>query len=253
MDTPEVTRPRPTAAQLRVLKDPTRFQCVVASRRFGKSYLASMKALEVCVNQPGANVLIATETLGQTKRVYWKVLEKMIPEEWLKPNAPNKSEMTFEFINGSTIYLSSAEQGERIRGMSLTYIVADEFAKWLYQEDILIRALMPSLSDQRGRMLVIGTPRGRGDLFHQMFEQGQSESDKDAHWTSWAFDWKHSYNLDEEEISIMRSSMDPIGFAQEYLASFEGSDNRVFYQYDPQKHNLKQPIWASLEMTRRSW
>jgi hypothetical protein len=85
-----------------------------------------------------------------------------------------------------------------------------------------------------GRGLIIGTPKGY-NYFHKLCMNHESDGD----WSYFNFDYTHSPYLDPVEIDKIKTSMDPITFASEYLALFKESGNSVFYCFDRNIHVRK--------------
>ena len=63
--------------------------------------------------------------------------------------------------------------------------------------------------------------------------------ESDGDWSYFNFDYTHSPYLDPVEIDKIKTSMDPITFASEYLALFKESGNSVFYCFDRNIHVRK--------------
>jgi hypothetical protein len=90
------------------------------------------------------------------------------------------------------------------------------------------------LGSNAGRALIISTPRGY-DYFYEMYNR----QDSDDSWKSYTYTYEDSPFLDEEEISRVKLTLDPLKFAREYTASFEDSGNNVFYTFDRKEHISK--------------
>jgi len=126
-------------------------------------------------------------------------------------------------INGCTISLKGAARPETMRGVSLKFLVMDEYADM--KPSVSEQILRPALADQKGDAMFIGTPMGRNH-FYELYtyaEMGDDESYKSWHFTSY-----DNPLLDPEEINTAKKSMSSYAFRQEFLASFEAMGSEIF-------------------------
>jgi hypothetical protein len=63
--------------------------------------------------------------------------------------------------------------------------------------------------------------------------------EKDDRWKSYHYDYTTSPYLDPTEIERIKHNIDPRQWASEYMATFEGSGNNVFYCFDRKTHVRK--------------
>jgi hypothetical protein len=158
-------------------------------------------------------------TQGQARVIIWQVLMEL-GRDVIASSHVNNSEITL--VNGAVIYVRGADRPDTLRGVSLTYVVLDEYAdmKPLVWEQV-IRA---SLSDRRGRAMFIGTPRGRNHFYdiHQLGEAGEGD------YKSWTFTTADNELIDPEEIENAKKTLSTFAFKQEYLASFTNAGSDLF-------------------------
>jgi hypothetical protein len=219
--------------QTEIFTDTTRFKCVVAGRRFGKSYISVAELLNAAIGtdkktgkvNTGKTVVYVAPTFAMAKQIAWKTLKEFAPKSYIKRT--NESELLMEFINGSEIYLKSAENYDSLRGLSLSYVVIDEVAD--INVDAWKLVLRPALSDQRGDALFIGTPKGSSNWFYDLYIQGLGSRPT---WKSFHYTTLEGGNVDPEEVEEARGDMTEKDFLQEYEASFESSSSRVVYNFD---------------------
>ena len=207
--------------QQSVIADKTRFKVVVAGRRCGKSRLAAVTLLIEGLQCPqGSAVMYVAPTQGQARVIIWNVLME-IGREVIASSHVNNMEITL--INGAVIYIRGADRPDTLRGVSLTYVVLDEYAdmKPIAWEQV-IRA---SLSDRRGRAMFIGTPKGRNH-FYDIYQLGEDETDPE--WKSWSFTTADNELIVPEEILAAKKTLSSFAFKQEYLASFDNSGTDTF-------------------------
>ena len=208
--------------QTEVFNDPTRFKVVAAGRRTGKSRLAIWTLLINALQATKGHVFYVAPTQGQARDILWNDLLELGQDVITSSHINN---LQVKLINGATISLKGADRPETMRGVSLKYLVMDEYADM--KPEVFEQILRPALTDQKGGALFIGTPMGRNH-FYEMFINGQSEEDKS--FQSWHFTSYDNPLLDPEEIDIAKTNMSSYSFRQEYMASFEAGGSEMFQE-----------------------
>jgi len=186
-------------------------------------------------NVKNKNVIIIGPTFEQVIDIFYPLLLSMGIENYCISSS--RATGVFRFLSNVTLKLVSYESAERQRGKGIYLAVFDECSSYegapglkeLWEGIIqpAIRTRWPKL----GRAFFISTPKGYNDFYTLYNMQDISQE-----WKSWTYDYKCSPYLDPKEVETARSTMDPIRFAREYLASFEESGNRVFYCFKRDKH-----------------
>ncbi len=210
--------------QKQVISDPTRFKIVCAGRRCGKSRLAAVMLLIYGLRCPqGSAVMYVAPTMGQARVIIWDLLMDL-GREVITSAHVNNLEITL--INGIKIYVRGADRPDTLRGVSLTFVVLDEYAdmKPVVWEQI-IRA---ALSDKKGDGLFIGTPKGRNHFF-DLYQIGLEDTEQyDEDYKSWSFTTEDNELIDPKEIETARRTLSSFAFKQEYLASFSNAGTDTF-------------------------
>lgn len=173
--------------QLAFVEDPSPFKVAVCSRRAGKTVSCAAHLVHTAINHANSNCWYITLTRDTAKRIIWKDLKLIIEKHKLKANL-NASELTIEFENGSTIYLSGANdmaQIEKFRGMAMKLCYIDECQSFKeYIKDLIDDIISPALIDYAGSLCLIGTPGPiPAGYFHECAVQSKAWS-KHA-WTFW--------------------------------------------------------------------
>ena len=154
-----------------VWDDKSRFKVVAAGRRTGKSRLAAYLLIVNALQADRGNVFYVAPTQGQARDIMWNSLLELGHGVIASSHVNN---MTIKLANGATISLKGADRPETMRGVSLKYLVMDEFADMKPETWGLIR---PALTDLKGSALFIGTPIGV--IIFMIYTFGQKESDPD--------------------------------------------------------------------------
>jgi hypothetical protein len=146
--------------RLRALPKATREAVVLISRRWGKSFLGVVMALEDCLKNPGIQVFIVGPDLKQTRRIVTPIINKIIadaPRDLIKQT---KSELTWT-VGESTLVIGAFDTAlESMRGMEAYSIYLEEsgLANMDEYEYILFSVLRPTLMHSRGRINHLTTP-----------------------------------------------------------------------------------------------
>jgi phage terminase large subunit-like protein len=204
-----------------VFADKTRFKVIAAGRRCGKSRLAATTLIIEALKCPaGSAVLYVSPTMGQSRQIIWDLLLE-IGREVISGSHVNNLDITM--INGARIYVRGADRPDTLRGVSLTYAVLDEVAD--IKPEAWEQVIRASLSDKKGRCMMIGTPKGR-NWFYDMFNLGKEGTDPE--WKSWHFTTQDNPLIDPTEIESAKKTLSSFAFKQEYLASFDNAGSDVF-------------------------
>ena len=206
--------------QQQVWSDDTRFKIVAAGRRTGKSRLAAWLLIVNALESSKGNVFYVAPTQGQARDIMWQTLLELGNPVIVSSHINN---LQIKLINGATISLKGADRPETMRGVSLKFLVMDEYADM--KPEVFEQILRPALADQKGNALFIGTPMGRNH-FYELYQY--AELGDDLTYKSWHFTSYDNPLLDAEEINVAKKSMSSYAFRQEFMASFEARGSEMF-------------------------
>lgn len=199
-----------------------RFRVVAAGRRTGKSRLAALLLIYAALTCPAktAKVFYVAPTQGQAKDIMWDLIQELALG---LVATTHKNDATITLINGVTIALKGADRPQTMRGVSLWFVVLDEYAD--IKPDVWETILLPALSDHDGDAFFIGTPMGRNH-FYELYKDAELGDDEDYaafHFTS----YDNPY-IKRAVIERAKKSMSSHNFRQEYMASFEAQGSSLF-------------------------
>ena len=197
-----------------------RFKVVAAGRRCGKSRLAAWMLILNALQSNKGTVFYVAPTQGQARDIMWGVLLELAHPIVSSSHVNN---MQIKLINGATISLKGADRPDTMRGVSLKFLVMDEYADM--KPSVWEEVLRPALADQKGNALFIGTPKGRNH-FYELYKY--AEFDNDETYRAWHFTSYDNPLLDPEEIDTAKKSMSSYAFRQEFMASFEALGSEIF-------------------------
>ena len=206
--------------QKEVWKDASRFKVVAAGRRCGKSRLAAWMLIVNALQADRGHVFYVAPTQGQARDIMWSLLIELA-HPVIKTSHINNMQITL--VNGATISLKGADRPDTMRGVSLKFLVLDEYADM--KPSVFEEILRPALADQKGNCLFIGTPKGRNHFYDLYVYADKGEDDS---YEAWHFTSYNNETLDNEEIDLAKKSMSSFAFRQEFMASFEALGSEIF-------------------------
>ena len=206
--------------QQQVWNDQSRFKVVAAGRRTGKSRLAAWMLIVEALQADRGNVWYVAPTQGQARDIMWLTLLELGNPVIESSHVNN---MQIKLVNGAVISLKGADRPETMRGVSLKFVVLDEYADM--KPSVFEQILRPALADLKGKSLFIGTPMGRNH-FYELYNYGYKNDDKE--YKSWHFTSFDNPLLDPKEIEAAKKSMSSFAFRTEFMASFEAASGGIF-------------------------
>src|SRR5210317_645540 len=181
-----------------------RFKVVAAGRRCGKSRLAAWMLIINALQSKSGHVFYVAPTQGQARDIMWSVLLDLAHPIITGSHVNN---MQIKLINGATISLKGADRPDTMRGVSLKFLVMDEYADM--KPSVWEEVLRPALADQKGHALFIGTPKGRNH-FYELYKY--ADFGEDDTYRGWHFTSYDNPLLDTEEIDTAKKSMSSYAF-----------------------------------------
>jgi predicted phage terminase large subunit-like protein len=166
------------------------------------------------------HVFYVAPTQGQARDIMWQTLLELAHPVVTNAHINN---LQIKLVNGATISLKGADRPETMRGVSLKFLVMDEYADM--KPEVFEQILRPALADQKGAALFIGTPMGRNH-FYDLYKYAELEDDES--YASWHFTSYDNELLDPDEIDLAKKSMSSYAFRQEFMASFEARGSEMF-------------------------
>jgi hypothetical protein len=184
-----------------------RWAVIVAHRRAGKTVAVLMDMIDHALRAPLPNSRYAfiAPYYVQAKTVAWDYLKMFARPVLAGP--PNESELRVDLVNGSRISLFGGDNGDRLRGLALDGVALDEFAD--QPPSLWGSVIRPALADRRGWATIIGTIKGRNQLWKLYDEAEPSE------WYRSILKASETRVLDEAELLDLRQTLTPEAYAAE--------------------------------------
>ena len=137
---------------------------MMASRRFGKSYMLALIGVEHCLNEPTARVRHVFPVITTGKKALFDIMGQIIPmlPSDLRPKL-NRTDATYTFPNGALYMVGSAHPStiDNLRGTATTMLLGDEIAFWAAEsfDEVLYSILYPQMLHYKERKVIfITTP-----------------------------------------------------------------------------------------------
>ena len=208
-----------------------RFVAVRAGRGSGKTELARRRVvryLAVKKEHPNPDYFYALPTFAQAKRVAWRPIKELIPQEWV--SKISETELTIQTVFGSTLYVIGMDKPHRFEGEQYDGGVIDESSD--QKPGVFDRNFLPALSHRMGWCWRIGVPKRTGQgarEFRRAFQEWSISSDP----TTAAYTWGSDTVLTEEQLAWARKHLDQRDFNEQFLGQDEEIGGRVFYAFSP--------------------
>jgi len=212
---------KPHAKQLEIhsaINKPGKYFVVSIGRQFGKTLLGENQAIKWAVEN-NYKIGWVSPTYKQCKKVF-KEITKALGNCALVTRI-NHSDLTIEFITGSSILFYSAEAYDTIRGETFDALICDEFAHFKPQAwDEVLKA---TVLVKGKKVLLLSTPSGKNQFYNIFQLSNYNDNYKSFYGTSYDNPF-----IDPEEIEDARRSLPEHIFRQEYLAEFLDNGSQVF-------------------------
>lgn len=208
------------------------FNC---ARRFGKSTLLCLIALEHAYRHPGAQIRYAAPTAKAVRTIIVPIIRQLTEDcpQYLRPRwRPLDGKFVFEH-NGSELHIAGCNRGgaDALRGASSHLCIIDE-AGFVDDLDYVVGSvLMPQLLTTRGRLIMASTPpKVAGHPFRRYCEEAKQDN---AYMHRTVFDNPMLTKADIARAIRESGGRESVTFLREYMAQFIlEHDDRVVPEWD---------------------
>lgn len=219
-----------------------RWVSVAAGRRWGKTVLAArwvMKGAydDACAGLSGSKALswIVTPTEKQGRILWRKLLEE--DPGWITGKRGSELKPIMMMIGSATIEFHTAHAFSGNVGEGVRRLLIDESGE--VPEGAFQQDLRPTLADDVGPALFIGTPKGRRSWFWEMYRKGLDPSE--SKYASFGGRSHENPYVPETDFIDMKSDMTDRLYRQEIMAEFLSMEGAIFRNVG----RLRDPDWLS--------
>jgi len=241
----------PEQVQWAIHNSDYRFRVNIQGRRSGKSY-SSAKEAEPAFLMPNSRGWIVAPTYDMGDKIAREFDATLLKKVGFPCTATHYDRGRLRYakgINGSEIWVKSADAPESLLGEGLDWLIIDEAAT--IPKIIWEQYLRPTLSDRNGWALFPTTPRGYNWIY-ELYKMGQGSN---PNYESWQHpSWMSKYFKDD--VDALRDELSDATFRQEYGAEFTTYAGKV-YPFDRDKHvrvlkyDKRLPTYVSIDFGYR--
>jgi hypothetical protein len=204
--------------QTRLLRSRSTRVLLLASRQIGKSTCVACMALHTACFVDGSLSLLLAPTERQSSELMAKVLEF---HRRLSSTPSVKQTMTaLELANASRVVCLPGSEPDNVRGFSAPdLVVIDEASRC---DDRLFGAVLPMVSANAGRLVLLSTPHGRRGRFWEWWEES------DGSWEKINARAADCVRISPASLQEQRATLGERVYMQEFENVFLDSDDSVF-------------------------
>lgn len=199
------------------------FHFVKAVRQCGKSVMLENLLTKYSLKTPKQTSILISPTLKQSRKMFKSIVKKFSQTQVFYGS--NATDLEVAFINKSQIIFLSAEQGDNIRGFTVTknaILAIDEAA---YISDDVFYTATPFVNANHAPIVCVSTPRFKQGFFYEFFNDGLAGK-HNIH--SYDFTEYPNPYLSKKKLEMYRSKMPLNLFRADYLGEWMEAMSDVF-------------------------
>lgn len=208
--------------QHEVFNHPARFRVLACGRRWGKTLLATLIAMEAVFSGKRVWWVAPTTTIAM---LGWR---ELISRVGSIATYKNETHLVLRFPGGGEIWFKSTDKPDNLRGDSLDLVIFDEAA--FVKDGVWDYVISPMLGDRLGKAVLISTPNGIGNYFHKLWAYGQDPLNTE--YKSWQMPTSTNPYFPKSELERIEKETPDIVWKQEWLADFGSDGASVFRNID---------------------
>ena len=197
----------------------------LSSRQKGKTFMIANMLLYMALNHKNWKCFCVSPTLKQSKSIYSTIYDAIEGTGIIKK--ANASDFEIKFINNSTIYFKSAEQGEALRGYTADFLCIDECC---FISDEVFYLISPWADAHKAPVLMVSTPFVKEGFFWNFYNYGLEKinSTVTINWSDEQFKEEIEKILPPEKLEEYRRVLPKNQFKTEYLGEWLDNEGVVF-------------------------
>ena len=208
-------------------------------RQVGKSYFSRYLLLFFAMYKKKSVSLFVSPIMEQSRKVFDEVAQAI--------GRHANSNGTFKEItlqNGSKILFRSAEQGDNLRGLTISGALIIDEAAFIPDDKFFYSVLLPMTNVYKPPIFMFSTPQFKMGFFYNNF------NNKDG--VNFVFDWTQydtSKYLTPQQLAIYKKQVPTFDFNREYLGLFAENESSVFSHITQADctYNFTQPVYIGVD------
>ena len=202
---------------------------VKSRRQVGKSRLIENLLLYAGINWTRSVNICVSPTLGQARKLFKEIMDAIGNSDIVK--ASNATLLEIKLKNRSEILFKSAEQGESLRGFTVTGLLCIDEASYI--SDDVYYTILPWCDVSGAPTLIVSTPRVKSGFFYSCIQRGLMR-DGEFYTVDWC-DPKYQDDLNKllppERLEEYKRLLPAQQFKSEYLGEFLDDEGVVFTNF----------------------
>lgn len=191
-----------------------------ARQRFGKSSFSKAELIRFALGVKGSENAYVSPKLNLARKMFKEIKKATIPFI----EASNTLDMVIEYKNGSVIRFHSEQQGEALRGFTVSgLLVIDEGSS--FKDTSFYELIAPWTTVHKALTIIISTPKFKMGFFYDNYLDGMNNNNPFYK----TFDWVFSYNVPiSPEDEAKKTKMPILKWKSEYEGIFLDAEGAVF-------------------------
>lgn len=194
---------------------------IKASRQmYGKSAFCRAELIRFALSEKGSENAYVSPKLKLARKMF-RQLKKGLKDFVISYNSVD---LIMELANGSVIQCHSEQQGEALRGFTVTgLLIIDEASS--FKDDTYYELIAPWTTVHKALTIIVSTPKYKMGFFFDNYLDGLDESNPYYK----TFDWIRKYHVEIPPEELAKKAKMPIGkWKSEYLGLFLDAEGAVF-------------------------
>ncbi len=226
-----------------ILRSSEEDETVLASRRWGKSFLFATFASEEAIRNPNSKVILIAPDKAQAYEIYTPImvaLSQDAPKGFVRPT---KSESKWRVDNSELIFAGFDTVAESLRGKGSILIIFDEAGfvnADIYEyttKSIIYPILQKTIGKKKGRKMWVSTPAKLPDHPFNVHWEAVQKTGRLHTYT--IYDNPILSQQDIQEIIDEQGGSDSIGFRREYLCqNVRDTGGLIIPKFEEHRHVL---------------
>jgi hypothetical protein len=179
---------------------------MICHRRAGKTVASLMELVDTALRKPNSRLAYIAPLRNQAKTVAWDYLKDFARPIFAKP--PNEQELHVDVHGGGRVTLFGADNPDALRGPAFDGVVVDEYAD--ISPALFPAVIRPALADRKGFGVLIGTIKGRNQLW-----QAYQKALADPEWFTALLRASETGILSDVELADLKRQLTPEQYAAE--------------------------------------
>ena len=190
-----------------------------ARQMYGKSSFCKSELMRFALSKKGSKNAYVSPKLNLARKMFREIKKAAKPIILTS----NSIDLIIEFKNGSVLQCHSEQQGEALRGFTVTgLLVIDEASS--FKDTTYYELIAPWTTVHKALTIIVSTPKFKMGFFYENYLEGLTNSPYYK-----TFDWVHTYAVPIPPEELAKKNKMPIGkWNSEYLGLFLDAEGAVF-------------------------